>query len=164
MFWSDELSLSDVVKQLRQPDDEDETGRVRNWVQNMVRAKLARPLPIEQRGRGIHYRFDAHEVLKLAALQELTNYGLPVRVLELVSDHFDHIRAKGDPLRRFGGHRPGSRKEQLVKELREQFLDAAAGKRPIYLRISAGYRRPLLAGVRSVVDMARSPYDYATKE
>ena len=104
-------------------------------IQNWVKAGLVRPLPQKMRGRGVHRRFDHHEILKIVSLLELLNFAMPWSVLELVAGIFDDARAPGsvlspilDPTRMHS--EPSTRRRS-----RQLFSKAVNGETDLYLRI-----------------------------
>lgn len=118
----------------RDPDPE-AVKRAAQRLQNWVKAGLIRPVRQKTRGRGVHRRFDHHEILKIVTLTELAEYGLPWNVLERVSGLFDDVRPKERDDRQVGGRPSRPAKSRSHKKPDPLFRQAVAGERAVYLVI-----------------------------
>ena len=125
------------------------TRRIQNW----VTARLLRPVGGAHSGRGIHRRYDSHELGKAAVLLELHRYQMPAKVLDLAADLFDDARDVGEgfeisPLRTPS---PGQRRQK--QRLKELFDSAWRGKVPVYLIMHVTPRDELDARLGSILEL-----------
>ncbi len=96
MATSTRYKLSELAPLLCPGGDERAVYETARRIQNWVTAGLLRPVGRVHSGRGVHRRYDRHELGKAAVLLELHRYHMPARVLELVAGLFDDARRPRD--------------------------------------------------------------------
>ncbi len=167
MINSTTYILSEMASLLCPEGDERAVYRTARRIQNWVTARLLRPVGGAHSGRGVHRRYDRHELGKAAVFLELHQYQMPAKALELVAGLFDDARElKGDfETKGMRGPSPGQIRKQgeFAKLLRR----AWRGRSPVYLtldltpaseiRAGFGTNLRLPRGSRSmvVVDLAK---------
>ena len=128
-------TLATAVPLVCRDSDPDVVKRAAQRIQNWVKAGLIRPVRQKSRGRGVHRRYDHHELLKIVTLTELTKYGLPWDVLQRASGLFDDVRPIEHDDRQVRGRASRPAKPRTYKALRSLFDQAVAGERAVYLLI-----------------------------
>ena len=128
-------TLATAVSLVCHDPDPEAVKRAAQRLQNWVKAGLIRPVRQKTRGRGVHRRFDRHEILKIVTLTELIEYGLPWDVLRRASDLFDDVRPMPHDDRQAGRRTSRPAKSRIHKKLDALFRQAVAGERAVYLLI-----------------------------
>ena len=160
-------TLAELAPLLCPDGDERAVYQTARRIQNWVTARLLRPVGGAHSGRGVHRRYDRHELGKAAVFLELHQYQMPAKALELVAGLFDDARElNGDfEIKGMRGPSPGQTRRQgeFAKLLRR----ARRGRSPVYLtldltpaseiRAGFGTNLRLPRGSRSmvVVDLAK---------
>ena len=106
-------TLAELAPLLCPDCDEDETYRTSRKIQNWVTAGLISPVASKHAGRGVHRRYDRHELYKARVLLELGHYQVPNAVLSIVANLFDDV----NPNRTSSLQRRSAGKGATLKEL-----------------------------------------------
>ena len=135
MINSTTYVLSEMASLLCPEGDERAVYRTARRIQNWVTARLLRPVGSAHSGRGVHRRYDRHELGKAAVLLELHQYHMPAKVLELVAGLFDDAREpNGDfEIKGMRGPSPGQVRKQ--RELAKLLRRARRAGSPVYLTL-----------------------------
>jgi hypothetical protein len=146
-------TLSETVERLCPTASQRETYSVQRKVQNWVTAGLVEPMGQNLSGRGIHRRFDDHEIWKIAVLLELSAYQVPVKMMKLAGGLFDDSRVEA---RRKA--RKTSRKRRTLDGLADRMDQAKSGDKPMYLKLETAPEGPVTADIGPSIDLRpRSP-------
>ncbi len=85
-------TLAELAPLLCPEGDERAIYQTARRSQNWVTARLLRPVGGAHSGRGVHRRYDRHELGKAAVFLEFHRYQMPAKALELVAGLFDDAR------------------------------------------------------------------------
>ncbi len=143
MISHDSHTLAEATLLLRPGVEAKEAERVAKKIQNQVSAGLIHPIRKQHSGRGVHRRFDSHELLKISVFLELEQFYLPNTVLLLISNLFDNI----NPNRSSSLTRDSSSRKLIKQGMRRLISDARNGEQDVLLMINSDQSQGLQANL-----------------
>lgn len=149
------FSLGDMARLLCPEGDERAVYQIARRVQNWVTEGLLQPIGDAHSGRGVHRKFDRHELGKVAILLELHQSHLPNKVLDVIARLFDDAREPSEDRRTKGLRPPTPGQIRKQRKLATQLRSAGSGQDPLYLTLYATRARTLEAKFGSGPDLPK---------
>ena len=150
-----EFSLADLVALVCPEDDERAVYQKTRRVQNWITEGLLRPIGDAHSGRGVHRKFDCHELGKAAVLLELYQSHLPNKFLDVIAHLFDDAREPSKDRRSKGLRPPTPGQIRKQKTLATHLENACSGQYPLYLTLYATRARVIKAKFGSRPDLSK---------
>ena len=127
------LTLAELAPRLSGTSDGEDVYRTSRRIQNWVTAGLLHPVSGKHSGRGVHRRYDQHEIHKARVLLELVKFQMPSSVLQRVASLFDDLRPESDETGYSGVRAPSPRTRRKLESMRRSLKRAKSGESRVYL-------------------------------